>query len=286
VRSPRKGAARRPRVSLKPLPHSTPHAWAPPAARAPHLTPSSPPPPCSSVDWCEHNYLYSPYVAEWWNTLTSFPIFALALYGFIIGVREGYSKRVLAPLLLMSVVGFGSMCFHGTLQKWGQAIDELAMIWAAAALAFAVYEIDVKVRRLWLAPALVAYCASFSVAYFFLPEYFVWFLLSYIVLVLILFVGALRFCGSASDGNVRTMLGVAAVMYAGGFFLLWLPDKLLCEKVQDWCVCELPPSRQTSAMSYLSRARGSTYEPLTRNSLTPGNSTRCFTSPPPWAPGI
>jgi hypothetical protein len=88
----------------------------------------------ASVNWCEPDYVYTPYIAEWWNTLTSFPIFALALYGFFVGLRQGYSKRVLAPLLLMAVVGFGSMAFHGTLQKWGQAIDELAMIWAAAAL--------------------------------------------------------------------------------------------------------------------------------------------------------
>ena len=188
----------------------------------------------ASVNWCEPDYVYTPYIAEWWNTLTSFPIFALALYGFFVGLRQGYSKRVLAPLLLMAVVGFGSMAFHGTLQKWGQAIDELAMIWAAAALVFAVFEIDVRVQRAWLAPALLLYCAAFSAAYFYLPEYFVWFLLSYIVLVLTLFAGSLRFCGKAGDKNARLLLVVSAVLYAGGFFLLWLPDKLMCERVRDW----------------------------------------------------
>ncbi len=188
----------------------------------------------ASVNWCEPDYVYTPYIAEWWNTLTSFPIFALALYGFFVGLRQGYSKRVLAPLLLMAVVGFGSMAFHGTLQKWGQAIDELAMIWAAAALVFAVFEIDVRVQRAWLAPALLLYCAAFSAAYFFLPEYFVWFLLSYIALVLTLFAGSLRFCGKAGDKNARLLLVVSAVLYAGGFFLLWLPDKLMCERVRDW----------------------------------------------------
>jgi hypothetical protein len=145
----------------------------------------------------------------------------------------------------MSSVGFGSMAFHGTLQKWGQAMDELSMIWAAAALVFAVLEIDVGVKRTWLGPALVVYCAFFSVVYFYLD--FAWFLGSYIALVLTLFAGSLRFCGKTQNRNVKLLLGVSAVLYAGGFLFLWLPDKLLCEKVQPYqfhalFVSALPPS--------------------------------------------
>jgi hypothetical protein len=35
----------------------------------------------SAVDWCEPNYLHSPYVAEWWNTLSSVPIALIGLLG-------------------------------------------------------------------------------------------------------------------------------------------------------------------------------------------------------------
>ncbi len=28
-------------------------------------------PRTASVDWCEPNYVWSHYVAEWWNTITS-----------------------------------------------------------------------------------------------------------------------------------------------------------------------------------------------------------------------
>lgn len=124
----------------------------------------------ASVNWCEPDYVYTRHVAEFWNTATSFPIFALAFYGFLVGLRQGYEVRVLLPLLFMAVVGVGSMAFHGTLQLWGQALDELAMIWAAASLLYAVLEPTPVVRRKWLAPALTLYCTSFSVAYFFLPE--------------------------------------------------------------------------------------------------------------------
>ena len=191
-------------------------------------------PPATSPDWCEQNYTVSPYIAEFWNFATSIPIFALAFYGFVFGLRQRYETRVLAPLLLMSIVGLGSCAFHGTLQLWGQALDELSMIWAAASLLYAVLEPSPTLLRPWLGPALATYCSAFSVAYFYLPEYFVWFLISYIVLVLSLFFGALRSYGAVRNASVRLMLVVSALFYVGGFALLWLPDKLMCSRVQPY----------------------------------------------------
>lgn len=188
-------------------------------------------PPQTTPDWCEPNYTYTPYIAEFWNTLTSVPIFALAAYGLIHGARHRYEPRVLLPLLLMAAVGLGSVAYHGTLQRWGQAMDEVSMIWAAASLLYVVLEPAPAVARPWLAPALLSYCAVFSAAYFFLP--FEVFLSSYIALVLALFYGALRSYQRVMDANVRTMLVVSALFYVAGFAFFWLPDKLMCERVQS-----------------------------------------------------
>jgi dihydroceramidase len=38
--------------------------------------------PDSNIDWCEHNYEVTPYVAEFWNAVSSVPILLLGVYGF------------------------------------------------------------------------------------------------------------------------------------------------------------------------------------------------------------
>jgi hypothetical protein len=45
--------------------------------------------------------------------------------------------------------------------------------------------------------------------------------------------GALRSYQRVMDANVRTMLVVSALFYVAGFAFFWLPDKLMCERVQS-----------------------------------------------------
>ena len=76
-----------------------------------NLPPLPPPPSCR----CESDYVYTPYVAEFFNTLSSLPIFLIGLFGVVWGLRSGYRKRFLIPMAIFSFVGIGSMAFHGTL---------------------------------------------------------------------------------------------------------------------------------------------------------------------------
>ena len=206
----------------------------------------------------------------------------MALYGLAVGLRQGYAKRLMVPFAGMAVVGLGSTAFHGTLQAWGQAADELssklqrapgARILAclppipslvglpppprsdvvvsgaftrlqpltrltpsppahasAAALLYAVLEPDVALRRPWLAPGLLLYCAGFTAAYFVLP--FLFFLLSYIAIVVALFLATTASFAAIRLPAARRLLVAAFALYAGGFLLFWLPDKLLCAAVQ------------------------------------------------------
>ena len=51
----------------------------------------------ASVDWCEPNYVHSPFVAEWFNALSSLPIAALGLLAVLsLGLRGGAEGADLA----------------------------------------------------------------------------------------------------------------------------------------------------------------------------------------------
>lgn len=85
----------------------------------------------SPIDWCEENYVYSPYIAEFFNTVSSFAMIMCALYGRFIYDRGEF--RSFEPVswviwVLMAFVGVGSVLFHGTLSVAGQILDELPIV--------------------------------------------------------------------------------------------------------------------------------------------------------------
>lgn len=90
----------------------------------------------STIDWCEGNYEVTPFVAEFWNTISGVAIllsgylfkkFELQQYAQNITGRTGVNKldRVVK---LLYVVGVCTMLFHGTLLYPFQLLDELPMI--------------------------------------------------------------------------------------------------------------------------------------------------------------
>ncbi|KAJ1660504.1 hypothetical protein IWQ61_000593 [Dispira simplex] len=85
-------------------------------------------PSTSSVDWCEDNYSVSPYIVEFYNTLSSLAMIFFGEYGAHQSlVKE--SVRFQRVFRLISVVGVGSTLFHATLKHSTQMMDELPMVW-------------------------------------------------------------------------------------------------------------------------------------------------------------
>jgi len=113
--------------------------------------------PTSSVDWCEANYRYSPYVCELFNTLSSF---AILLAGWV-GAwchRRGLERRFLLAFLALFVVGVGSIAFHATLRFELQMLDEVPMLWLALVMNYTLLE-NRQTRRfgVWFPALLVVY---------------------------------------------------------------------------------------------------------------------------------
>lgn len=86
--------------------------------------------PTSTIDWCEENYVVSPYMAEALNTVTNAGFIAVAIYAIYQCIRNKQEKRFIFTACGFLLVGIGSWLFHMTLKYEYQLLDELPMLYA------------------------------------------------------------------------------------------------------------------------------------------------------------
>ena len=99
-------------------------------------------PVASSIDWCEHNYVVTFYVAEWFNTVSNLIMLVLGLWGAFIALRHQLEHRFVICHLGIACIGAGSALFHGTLTHIGQQGDETPMVIATANWLLTLYFMD------------------------------------------------------------------------------------------------------------------------------------------------
>lgn len=103
-------------------------------------------PPTSTIDWCEENYVVTPYIAEALNTLTNSVFILLALFATIQAYKQRLEPRFVLASLGFLLVGIGSWLFHMTLQYHYQLLDELPMIYATCIPFWSVFSTFHDVR--------------------------------------------------------------------------------------------------------------------------------------------
>lgn len=104
-------------------------------------------PPSATIDWCEANYVYSPYIAEFWNVLSNLSFIVLSVLGLRHSLASGFERRFHTQFILLMVIGIGSALFHGTLRVVEQQCDETPMIWALLMWGYILYGQDISPRR-------------------------------------------------------------------------------------------------------------------------------------------
>jgi dihydroceramidase len=83
----------------------------------------------SNVDFCEANYVHSPYVAELLNAATAIPIAMLAVWGWVLTPVPFRSwRRFQLSWFTLMLCGFGSVLFHTTLKRAAQGADEIPLM--------------------------------------------------------------------------------------------------------------------------------------------------------------
>lgn len=186
--------------------------------------------PPANVDWCEPNYVVTPYVAEWWNTLSSLPMVALGAFGLWRWSRLPGGLRRHAWLFAgLGMVGVGSTAFHGTLLRAAQALDELPMVYLGMVAVWAVaLRAAPRESGGGLAAAMGVYAVGFTVAYFTSEASFVVFVASYGALVAY---AALRSMwltwGRAGPPLLGRLLQVSSVGFLGSLAFCWIPEHVL-----------------------------------------------------------
>ena len=187
--------------------------------------------PAANHDFCEENYRYTGYLAEFHNSWSSLPII---FYG---GLGPYYTRkyatseaRFSASFISIGAVGIGSTLYHGTLMRFGQVLDEVPMLCIIFAGAFCFIEDQKEPKHgQWLPILLIAACMALVAGYLVYYLY-VLFLMAFAGGVVLLLVRGLAVQRKASKLSGR-LLGIAAMSILCGF-VCWMVDEHFCTSVQ------------------------------------------------------
>jgi len=105
-------------------------------------------PPTANIDWCEPNYAVTPFVAEFWNTLSSFVLSIYGFYGVWSCIKFRLDYSIFWTHMILVVTGIGSAAFHGTLLYSCQLSDELPMIYGNIFLCYLIFADTISSPRL------------------------------------------------------------------------------------------------------------------------------------------
>jgi len=180
----------------------------------------------STIDWCEQNYVYSHYVAEFWNTVTSLMISFWSLIGLVLVFRNNLEWRFFVINFITCLVGFGSAAFHGTLLIFGQMCDEISMLWYIVVLAFIITQTTTDKTGIMLIISFAMYAWFCSVVHY-LGAFVIAFQIHFGVLV-VLCALQLRRAGRNEKRSFYSHYPYYSVFLFLCSFTFWLIDQHYC----------------------------------------------------------
>ena len=183
----------------------------------------------ANYDWCETNYKITYYVAEFFNALSSWTIILAGIYFWRLSNRHQYGTRFKLAAIATWVIGVGSCAFHATLQRWGQVLDEVPMLWSALIFLYicimSVYWTKEQEERYgpFLSGGLTT--IAIVVTYIYLQGGFAFFIITYSLTVFAISALSLM----AAERSIAGKYAWYAVsFYLGGSIFLWFPEQLFC----------------------------------------------------------
>jgi dihydroceramidase len=191
--------------------------------------------PTASIDWCEHNYVVTPYIAEFWNTISSLYFTAISFFGLYLAYKQKSETRLFLSYIGLGIVGIGSALFHATLLYTNQLADELPMIYGTLLFAYCVTEYPGtnKTLKVLLIPGMILYGVATTVVMLIHSDNPVLHQLAYAFLVfyLIFRSGYITYKlkpMSNIERNTFSFLYVTALVTYGAGYLSWITERKLC----------------------------------------------------------
>ncbi|KAG5516341.1 hypothetical protein RHGRI_037153 [Rhododendron griersonianum] len=187
-------------------------------------------PVTSTTEWCETNYVYSSYIAEFYNTISNIPCILLALIGLINALRQRFEKRFTILHISNMILAIGSMLFHATLQHVQQQSDETPMVWEMLLYLYILYSPDWHYRST-MPTFLFLYGATFAVAHSQI-RFRIGFQVHYIILCLLCIPRMYKYYIYTQDVSAKRVAKLyAATLFVGS--LCWLFDRLMCKEISS-----------------------------------------------------
>ncbi|KAF8251487.1 alkaline phytoceramidase, partial [Wilcoxina mikolae CBS 423.85] len=189
-------------------------------------------PRTSTMNFCEIDYYMTPYIAEFINTISNLLYIYLAGHGMMHSAAE--DPVVMWSYGLLGVVGMGSFMFHASLKYSTQMVDELSMLYATATVVYALYDIDLRGRSLWLGGVLSSAMLTMTFAHHYRGESSLH-RLCFGVMIVLVWYKCLSLMKRVTDGRVKgemTKLWRFGAFFFFSGYMMWLVDMFRCDDLR------------------------------------------------------
>ncbi|KAL8172246.1 hypothetical protein V2J09_024050 [Rumex salicifolius] len=188
-------------------------------------------PVTSTTECCESNYVYSSYVAEFFNTISNVPVIILALIGLINALRQRFEKRFSILHISNMALAIGSMIYHATLQRVLQSSDDTPMLWEMLLYIYILYSTDWHYKST-MPTFLFLYGAAFAVVHA-LVHLGVLFKLHYALLCLLCIPRIYKYYIHTNDVKAKRLAKLYWITLVVGS-ICWISDRALCQQFSSW----------------------------------------------------
>lgn len=165
----------------------------------------------SSITFCETNYNTSPYIAEYYNTLSGLIYSFVGLY-FL-------NTNIKSSAYAMIVLGLSTSFFHGTMRYYGQWCDEMSMLYLSFML---IKEIHPNIPYIYL-------FGMFGLYGMYWQEFAMFFYM-FMLMQTYVYLLSMEF-RKIKENNYYFVIKEISIYFAMGF---WLLDMFLCNYGREY----------------------------------------------------
>ncbi|CAI9086906.1 OLC1v1020831C1 [Oldenlandia corymbosa var. corymbosa] len=188
-------------------------------------------PVTSTSEWCEKNYEYSPYIAEFFNTISNIPGMMLAMVGLMCSSKQRFEKRFSVLYLSNLILAVWNLMYHATLHRLLQQSDETPVVWETLLYMYILYSPDWHYRKT-MPTFLILYGIVFAICHSCL-QFGIGIKVHFVIICLLSVPRMYKYYLYTEDLHAKRVAKLYAVTLVLGS-LCWLFDRVLCN--DSWLI--------------------------------------------------